>query len=808
MPSIKLYPPELTVDTVAFTDFCRLKVYLPSISFSNFEDVKSLHIKVTNAATSESVINKEQTFCKSGICVKNNIRYTEGGQRYIVIDLKDEVIWTNGGKYLIQVRFSEIEMPSSGIDESSWLVSKSNFFSEWSASVLVKKTAQPNIVLSSIDYNSKDANNSNLTRSYSISSPSLVLKGNYINDEDKSEKLFKYRIKVYNEETNTELDDSGEITSINNIISYKVKYLFTDYKKVKIIFSYETINKYQEALNIPISIDPVVENKIDYVLGVSDLEDNPCKDWFNDRNLSVSKETDNGVIIVHGQFLPSKNDTKIDTNWVGNIYLLRTDSNSNFQRWDEIQIIPKECDQSDFTFYDFCIESHVTYRYVIQPQRQGDLRESINMDKKVEATRHLDHSFLIYNGDEVTMDIGNQFKLSLNFNISDYSYTIQEQQMETIGGKYPIIARNGHIKYRSLPITGMLSYNMGYVDFGIRDFNSLKTFNEKGEPIKIDYDFTDPQKEQVFREFFLEILQSGKPLLLKTSAEGNIIGRAINVKTTPNSTLGRHVSDFSFTFVEIAEANIDNYLKYNFTSLGEKYILNKTESAIGRIEGNLVGQNIIELIKNKYNQQVENENYVVNTIKNVIMRFDESKNNQRVLAINRDNILIAYTDIYSLDQMIFNGNDTITLSENENVIIDFEYDYTVYPYADTVERDVASERILGRFYKDDRQDCSDIYNQIQNKYNVIINDNKREELLYLTRVVLYAQEGTSFSIEVKDQGKNDIIMNSTEVYEINANIIDLKISSSTESRPILVDYEGVVIHKQRVKEEDFKEYDY
>ena len=81
-------------------------------------------------------------------------------------------------------------------------------------------------------------------------------------------------------------------------------------------------------------------------------------------------------------------------------------------------------------------------------------------------------------------------------------------------------------------------------------------------------------------------------------------------------------------------------------------------------------------------------------------------------------------------------------------------------------------------------------------------------MLYLTRVVLYAQEGTSFSIEVKDQGKNDIIMNSTEVYEINANIIDLKISSSTESRPILVDYEGIVIHKQRVKEEDFKEYDY
>ena len=449
---------------------------------------------------------------------------------------------------------------------------------------------------------------------------------------------------------------------------------------------------------LKVELDSLESNKINYVLGVSDLEDNPCKDWFNNRNLSVSKENDNGVIIVHGQFLPPKNDTDIDTNWVGNIYLLRTDSNSDFQRWDEIQIIPKECDQLDFTFYDFCIESHVTYKYVIQPQRQGHLRESINMDKKVEATRHLDHSFLIYNGDEVTMDIGNQFKLSLNFNISDYSYTIQEQQMETIGGKYPIITRNGHIKYRSLPITGMLSYNMGYVDFGIRDFNSLKTFNEKGEPVKLDYDFTDPQKEQVFREFFLDILQSGKPLLLKTSAEGNIIGRAINVKTSPNSTLGRHVSDFSFTFVEIAEANMDNYLKYNFTSLGEKYILNKTESAIGRIEGNLVGQNIIELIKNKYNRQVENENYVVNTIKNVIMRFDESKNNQRVLTINGDNILIAYTDIYSLDQMIFNGNDTIILSENENVIIDFEYDYTVYPYADTIEKDVASEKILGRFY--------------------------------------------------------------------------------------------------------------
>ena len=105
------------------------------------------------------------------------------------------------------------------------------------------------------------------------------------------------------------------------------------------------------------------------------------------------------------------------------------------------------------------------------------------------------------------------------------------------------------------------------------------------------------------------------------------------------------------------------------------------------------------------------------------MRFDESENNQRILTINGDNILIAYTDIYSLDQMIFNGNDTIILSENENVIIDFEYDYTVYPYVDTIEKNVASEKILGRFYKDGGQECSDIYNQIQNKYNVIINDN-------------------------------------------------------------------------------------
>jgi hypothetical protein len=73
-----------------------------------------------------------------------------------------------------------------------------------------------------------------------------------------------------------------------------------------------------------------------------------------------------------------------------------------------------------------------------------------------------------------------QLKIAFNPKVSSFKETILEQKTDTIGSQYPFFFRNGHIRYKEIPISGLLSY---YLDDN-ELFTTLEELNLVNTDIK------------------------------------------------------------------------------------------------------------------------------------------------------------------------------------------------------------------------------------------------------------------------------------------------------------------------------------
>ena len=153
------------------------------------------------------------------------------------------------------------------------------------------------------------------------------------------------------------------------------------------------------------------------------------------------------------------------------------------------------------------------------------------------------------------------------------SYKIQqmENKNETIGGQFPIIARNGALGYRIFPVAGLISFNMDennlftnkQIIYKYQDVLTLYQ-NYKNNVGTAQYNYI---YEKDFRKEVITFLINGKPKLFKSPTEGNVIVRLLDVNFSPNQTLDRLIYSFSANANELAEDNLDNYIKYKFLDL-------------------------------------------------------------------------------------------------------------------------------------------------------------------------------------------------------------------------------------------------
>ena len=52
---------------------------------------------------------------------------------------------------------------------------------------------------------------------------------------------------------------------------------------------------------------------------------------------------------------------------------------------------------------------------------------------------------------------GTQIKIKFDPQISSFKTVVSETKIDTIGGQYPYVRRNGVTKYRTFPISGLIS---------------------------------------------------------------------------------------------------------------------------------------------------------------------------------------------------------------------------------------------------------------------------------------------------------------------------------------------------------------
>lgn len=238
----------------------------------------------------------------------------------------------------------------------------------------------------------------------------------------------------------------------------------------------------------------------------------------------------------------------------------RTSEESNFQSWKTIHTLTTVSG----IWRDYTIESNVQYKYRI-------LNSSLSNGTPITAAVKVDFEDITLS-DENAMII-----VRYNPNISGFKYITQESITNTLGGKYPIIRRNGDTRYRQFNLSGLI-----YVD--CTEYDTYKTAKASNKLNMSDFLMEDTSSlyivnadivgtnqhilEKRARLYVMDFLSNGKVKLFRSFEEGNMIVYLSAVSFTPNKQLDRHIYDFSATVTEVCEYNPTNLKKYGLDKGG------------------------------------------------------------------------------------------------------------------------------------------------------------------------------------------------------------------------------------------------
>ena len=582
-------------------------------------------------------------------------------------DLKDGNFLINT-YYRLQIRFmssSIINIPD--ILDTAWLTNNEQQFSEWSTVCLIREISPiEGVFLNGMDAPLDPINVNNWTSGeVEISG---TIKFQY---EDEKDTLRSYYIKFFDINENL-IWDSGEIFNQPydeigvNEFHYTVNKIFQDGERYILKIGYTTRTLYSEEKTYQIFM-------MDAGLERLNVTFTPYEDAENGRILLNIKNTSADV-------------------FNGNLIIRRSCGDSDFTVWEDVAIVSVENTVLNYTFYDYTIQSGKWYRYGVQTKNNNGQRGLLTICKQD----------LLVDFEDIFLNAGGkQLCIKYNPQISSFQKTFFENKVDTIGGKYPIIKRNGSTEYKQFPISGLITYFMDKHEYDFstwQDSTSLTT--EKNTNIKVEgihnsnstnalfeakedlypeevlalYDnrnsdrMSDDKKiidiknfspwqdvnetiyEKDFRDKVMDFLYSNDVKLYRSATEGNILIKLMNVTFTPNQTLGRKVWTFNATAYEIDECSLQNFDKYGIQKIG---------SAMAHFEyvNNYLGQIEIEADAN--------QNIITNYLQELYNKDIYHKENYKTQIKNLNHIKIQFLDKpYLID--ITGGEPTILDSTEYN----------------------------------------------------------------------------------------------------------------------------------------------
>ena len=400
----------------------------------------------------------------------------------------------------------------------------------YSSVAVVKYTTEPNVYIENM---SADKNNLHLHTYTGVYSQE---------NGDTTEKMYSYKFNLYDKNhkliytTGEQIHNSSE--NVNPAISIGRADIGQDLNqddKFYLQFEVTTGNKM-----VYTSPAYIVVQKI------------PINPEFNFEISAAIPDREDGGIAVYLHRIPGKIA-------VGSFKLLRADSKTDFQEWNELL---------DFKFYnedperelfvDYTVEQGVSYKYATIQYSKFNLWSNRMETEAVRAD--FEHAYL-YDGKR-------QLKIKYNPKVSSFKNVHLEAKVDTIGSKHPFIFRNGVVDYKEFPIAGLISYLsdenglfMVPEELGLDSISAVKRSDDiSGKQFKttnlVDYNMF---AERNFKMEVLRWLNNGQPKIFRSPSEGNYIIRLLNCSLSPEDRLGRMLHSFTSTAYEIAD--------YNFKSL-------------------------------------------------------------------------------------------------------------------------------------------------------------------------------------------------------------------------------------------------
>lgn len=593
MPGItnNLYPPLLNTWMPAFVRTTPCKVYFSLSDYNSIEDIRDAQVIVSYQNNNLSALNttKYPTGVKiAKIDIDSSI---QGSNKYYITIPPSDL---DGGFelnqfYKVQIRFTSVkaEPLSDASKIASWLVNNQEHFSEWSTVCIIKGIEQPLIYIKGFE---------NVGEQVTFNTDTIHFVGRMYyeaNSELEKEYLKSYQIDIYNSSDDELVCSSGIIyTELYNPneINYVFPYLFEDGTIYRAVITYTTNNGYQGSISYLFNI---------IIISIDTL----------DATIAAAAEVEYGRIKV---------DILISEVYFGNLIIRRTSNKSDFTIWEDVQFLHfLDTEESNISWYDYTVESGTLYKYCVQKINSNGIRgATVQMAKPVMIV--LDDMFLTQS----------DFQLRVRYNpsVSSFQHTISESVIETIGSKYPFFRRNGSVNYRQFSISGLITHFCD--DEGIflnRDniyLKSRKYYDDFNEDNNID-EYQDYVYERKFREKIIEFLYQDNIKLFRSTTEGNILVKLMNISFTPDEVLGRMIYSFTADAYEVDECSIDNYSKYNILDIGSfdpviKLLFEKFGQKSGPFEAS---QNILTMIQ-KDTQDHQAKEYI-DTVKHLTwLRLD------------------------------------------------------------------------------------------------------------------------------------------------------------------------------------------
>ena len=820
MASQIIYPPTIDSSLPAFQagkdSYCR--VYFSLSKFNSTADFSNgiyVHVSIVKQDTNMNVINliddeENGIYRATGIILNMRAYPVVEEDNLFYFDITNDNLssaskgyngWIPGWKYKIQIRLSTVSYPDENLSgQNDWLNKNSSNFSEWSTVCVTKAIGPIHLTIPPLEYDSEhkdeSSSNSNSIR-HTLYLSTLDFFGNIECKDDTSEVLYKYNLKLYDENNNL-LEDSGDLFTDSfqncNVFRYLCKYELQNNKNYNISFTYMTNNGYTETFKDSFDISLV---QMDIINCSIYTVDNDNKGLLTNIS-SKAMEEDEGRIAIK---LYSTNTNP----YSGNICIRRASAKDDFAIWTDVKIIvvKDQVINNLPIIYDYSIESGVWYKYGVQSIDKDGYRGILIQNNPI--MRDFEYSFLLGENDQ-------QLKLMFNNTMSSYKLQVMDNKVETIGGIYPTITRNSALRYRIFPINGLISFWMDennlfcskrviykseevinlYNQYNKEKFSSSPGYSPEhnhailttadspsfvnealipsAEPSKVvgnyQYDYI---YERDFRKMVLDFLHDGKPKLFKSPTEGNVIVRLTDINCTPNQTLDRMIYEFAGTGNEIAESNNENYIKYGFLNPGEwSSDFSTYETKLGQIQMEFgTDVNIFNEIYKKYDSQGRNLAGYTKTIGNIhhLKITIEDKplriyNSARELVLGNNIELNGKTItiynpqrvyefdsrlIYTKDSFLYLKGDADNKVQTVKATIDFLYELQSEIYQ---EKQIQSKEIrvgVGQLFGEYKADTS-LWNEIYTKY-YIKWDTTFRALNSLSSIEIEANPGTVFRIK-------------------------------------------------------------